>query len=296
MASNRRCGAATLNLRVGAESKALALFLLWCSAMKLNLPPVFDVRPAEMPTLPGTEPAPPRAPDAAPFMNIPAFIPFPKPGAPAEPPPGAFRLVQSDPAAISAQLHAAVPPRGAPLPTGNPDAWIEEHTHFRQRDPVSGQRAVDAATRFVSGSTPEALRALSPDAREGLEMALNEGGLAAQRGGPEWDWARRDEAKIRAAQARLQGPPAAAEPQPTLNQSMARSWLSNFDVLEAEALKGSPPNAEHLRLIEEGRRLLRTAQEKLQRSDELPPEATRGGAIMDALIKHYPAPWQQPIR
>lgn len=263
--------------------------------MKLNLPPVFEVRPAEMPTLPGTEPPPPRAPDAAPFMNLPAFIPLPRPGAPAEPPPGSFRLIHSDPAAMKAQVEGALP-RPAPLPTGNPDAWIEEHTHFRQRDPVSGQRAVDAATRFVNGSTPQALRALSPDAREGLEMALNEGGLAAQRDGGQWDWARRDQAAIQAAQARLQGPPAAAEPQPTLNQSMARSWLSNFDVLEAEAKKGSPPNAEHLRLIEEGRRLLRTAQQKLERSDELPPEATRGGAIMDALIKLYPAPWQQPIR
>lgn len=264
--------------------------------MKLNLPPVFDVRPAEMPTLPGTEPAPPPPRDAAPFMNLPAFIPFPKPGAPAEPPPGAFRLVQSDPAAISAQLHGAVLSKSPALPSGNPDAWIEEHTHFRQRDPVSGQRAVDAATRFVSGSTPETLRALSPDARESLEMALNEGGLAAQREGREWDWARRSEPQIAEAQARLQGPRPAEAPAPTLNQSMARSWLGNFDVLEAEAHKVSPPNAEHLRLIEEGRRLLRTAQEKLERSDELPPEATRGGAIMDALIKLYPAPWQQPIR
>lgn len=264
--------------------------------MKLNLPPVFDVRPAEMPTLPGTEPPPPRPRDAAPFMNLPAFIPFPRPGAPAEPPPGSFRLVQSDPAAISAQLHGALPPKSAPLPTGNPDAWIEEHTHFRHRDPVSGQRAVDAATRFVTSSTPESLRALSPDARDSLETALTEGGLAAQRDGAEWDWARRNASQIAEAQAKLQGPPAPAAPAESLNQGLARSWLGNFDALEAEARKVSPPNQQDLALIAEGRQLLRTAQEKLARSEELPPEATRGGEIMDALIKRYPAPWQQPIR
>jgi hypothetical protein len=81
-----------------------------------------------------------------------------------------------------------------------------------------------------------------------------------------------------------------------MNQGLARSWLGNFDALEAEARKVSPPNQQDLALIAEGRQLLRTAQEKLARSEELPPEATRGGEIMDELIKRYPAPWQQPIR
>lgn len=280
----------------------MASFLLLGVVMKLSeiLPRVVDVRPAEMPTPPGVAaPAPlqlrgPEMPGQA--MTLLAFTPYPKPGQPADPPPGTIRLAQSDPTAISAQLHGAVPVKSPPLPTGNPDAWIEEHTHFRHRDPVSGQRAVDAATRFVTASTPENLRALSPDARDSLETALTEGGLAAQRDGSEWAWARRDEAQIRAAQAKLQGPPAPAAPVESLNQGLARSWLSNFDALEAEARKVSPPNQGDLAMIAEGRQLLRAAQQKLERSDELPPEATRGGEIMDALIRRYPAPWQQPIR
>jgi hypothetical protein len=209
------------------------------------------------------------------------------------PPAGAVRPASMDPTSLSRQLHAAVQsPRVVSSDPPANERWIEEHATFRHSDATTHERAVRSALDFVEEAKPTDLEALSPDARDTLETALNQGLIDADRA----PWATDLRDRIGAASQKLQQP----QDQPPHRSSTDMgldSIGSNLDTLAEEMRKAGAPQGDAA-MLARARELLEQARARVTRGQEQPMPAAgdEASALMRALIDRSPAPWSQPVR